>query len=65
MSKKFSGLIIAMEVADREDLDLANHLVGLKQRFVRLRFHTTADLAKVKKDLLSAVRRNKENMKSR
>ena len=44
--------------------DLANHLVGLKQTYVKLTFLTTHDLTKVRKDLLSAVRRNKERQKT-
>jgi len=32
LSKKFSGLIAGMEVMEKEDLDLHNHLVGLKQK---------------------------------
>ncbi len=32
LSKKFSGVIAKMELVDKEDLDLANHLVGIKQR---------------------------------
>ncbi len=32
LSKKYTGLIAKMELVDKEDLDLANHLVGLKQR---------------------------------
>jgi DNA polymerase epsilon subunit 1 len=38
--------------------------VGLKQTYVKLTFLTTHDLTKVRKDLLSAVRRNKERQKT-
>ena len=44
--------------------DLANHLVGLKQSYVKMTFLTTHDLIKVRKDLQSAVRKNKERQKS-
>ena len=44
--------------------DLANHLVGLKQTYVKMTFLTTHDLVKVRKDILSAVRRNKERQKT-
>ncbi len=64
LSKKFSGLIAKMEMVDKEDLDLANHLVGIKQRFIKLSFLTTTDLNKVKRDLWSAVRRNKARAKA-
>jgi len=32
LSKKFTGLIAGMETVEKEDLDLHNHLVGLKQK---------------------------------
>jgi hypothetical protein len=47
LSKKYSGLVTSMEVVRKEDLDLANHLVGLKQTFLKLSFLTTTDLNKV------------------
>ena len=67
MSKKYtagSGLVHAMETVRKEDLDLANHLVGLKQTYLKLYFLTVADLIKVRKDLLFAVRRNRERQKT-
>ena len=64
LSKKFGGLVTSMTVVQKEDLDLHNHLVGLKQTYVKLTFLTTSDLTKVKKDLNAAVRRNKEKAKS-
>jgi DNA polymerase epsilon subunit 1 len=39
-------------------------LVGLKQTYVKMTFLTTHDLTKVRKDILSAVRKNKERQKS-
>ena len=48
----------------KEDLDLHNHLVGLKQLFLKLTFLTTSDLQKVRKELNTAVRKNKERAKA-
>ena len=53
-----------MKNVQKEDLDLANHLVGLKQTFIKMSFLNMTDLQKVRKDLLSAVRKNKERMKN-
>ncbi|XP_059098833.1 DNA polymerase epsilon catalytic subunit A-like [Tigriopus californicus] len=65
LSKKYGGgLITAMEIVHKEDLDLPNHLVGLKQTYLKLTFLTTADLTRVRKDLLTAVRKNKERLKA-
>jgi DNA polymerase epsilon subunit 1 len=36
-----------MDIVQREDLDLPNHLVGLKQSYVKLSFLTCTELMKV------------------
>ena len=48
----------------KEDLDLHNHLVGLKQLFLKLTFLTSSDLQKVRRELNTAVRKNKERAKA-
>ena len=53
LSKKYGGLIRGMENTKKEDLDLANHLVGLKQTYIKMSFLNMTDLQKVRKDLLS------------
>lgn len=53
-----------LENVKKEDLDLANHLVGLKQTYIKMSFLNMTDLQKVRKDLLSAVRKNKERLKN-
>ena len=42
-----------------------NHLVGLKRRFLKLKFHTVEDLMKAKREIMPAVRKNWEREKSR
>jgi hypothetical protein len=64
LSKKYGGTIRGLETVRKEDLDLANHLVGLKQTFIKMSFLNMTDLQKVRKELLTAVRKNKERMKS-
>ena len=64
LSKKYGQFIHKMETVTKEDLDLANHLVGLKQTYLKLSFLTVTDMNKVKKDVLMAVRRNKEREKT-
>ncbi len=56
--------LIGLENVKKEDLDLANHLVGLKQTFIKLSFLNMTDMQKVRKDLLAAVRKNKERLKN-
>ncbi|KAG7176387.1 DNA polymerase epsilon catalytic subunit A-like [Homarus americanus] len=65
LTKKFSGHLATVEVVRKEDLDLDNHLTGLKQTLLKLSFMTVNDLMKVKQSIQTAVRRNKEAAKSK
>ncbi|XP_029426854.1 DNA polymerase epsilon catalytic subunit A isoform X2 [Rhinatrema bivittatum] len=60
LSKKFQGKIAKLETVPKEDLNLPNHLVGLKRNYIRLAFHTVDDLVKVRKEISPTVRKNKE-----
>lgn len=63
LSKKFAGHISSLEILSKEDLDLPNHLIGLKQRYLKLSFLTVNDLMKVRPQIMSAVKKNKEREK--
>ena len=41
-----------------------NHLVGLKRNYLKLSFLCVEDLMKVKKDIFTAVRKNRDREKS-
>uniref|UniRef100_A0A8B9M2Z8 DNA polymerase epsilon catalytic subunit n=1 Tax=Accipiter nisus TaxID=211598 RepID=A0A8B9M2Z8_9AVES len=60
LSKKFQGKIAKLETVPKEDLDLPNHLVGLKRNYIKLSFNTVDDLVKVRKEISPAVRKNRE-----
>ncbi|XP_059166217.1 DNA polymerase epsilon catalytic subunit A-like [Physella acuta] len=64
LGRRFSGKIATIETVFKEDLDLANHLVGLKRSYIKLSFYNTEDLIKVRKDIFPAVRKNKEREKN-
>ncbi|XP_076247642.1 DNA polymerase epsilon catalytic subunit 1 [Calliopsis andreniformis] len=64
LNKKYSGLIHKMEILYKEDLDLPNHLIGLKQKYLKISFVNTVDLNKVKRDIIKAVKVNKEREKT-
>ncbi|KAG5892154.1 hypothetical protein JTB14_026392 [Gonioctena quinquepunctata] len=59
LSKKYTGSIAKMEMSTKEDLDLPNHLIGLKQRYIKLSFFNQTDLKKVRKEILKVVRKNR------
>jgi DNA polymerase epsilon subunit 1 len=64
-SKRFAGRIAGMDLVEKEDLDLANHLVGIRGKFLKLRFHSVEDLIKARREILPIVRRNKERDKAK
>ncbi|XP_062890220.1 DNA polymerase epsilon catalytic subunit A isoform X2 [Mobula hypostoma] len=64
LSKKFQGKISKITTVPKEDLDLPNHLVGLKRLYIKLAFNTVDELMKVRKEIFPAVRKNKEKEKS-
>ncbi|XP_019956457.2 DNA polymerase epsilon catalytic subunit A [Paralichthys olivaceus] len=64
LSKKFQGKVAKLEILPKEDLDLPNHLVGLKRSYIRLSFNTVDDLIKVKREISPAVRKNREKEQS-
>nr|XP_028564984.1 DNA polymerase epsilon catalytic subunit A [Podarcis muralis] len=60
LSKKFQGKIAKLDTVPKEDLDLPNHLVGLKRTYLKLSFNTVDDLVKVRKEITPAVKKNRE-----
>ncbi|KAM8817888.1 DNA polymerase epsilon catalytic subunit A isoform 4-T4 [Rhynchonycteris naso] len=60
LSKKFQGKIAKVETVPKEDLDLPNHLVGLKRNYIKLSFNTVEDLVRVRKDISPSIRKNRE-----
>ncbi|XP_015904688.2 DNA polymerase epsilon catalytic subunit A [Parasteatoda tepidariorum] len=64
LTRKYGGLISKVEIVQKEDLELSNHLSGLKGKFVKLMFSAINDLTKVRKDIMPHVRKNKEKVKN-
>ncbi|XP_033227375.1 DNA polymerase epsilon catalytic subunit A isoform X2 [Belonocnema kinseyi] len=62
--KKYTGLISKIDSITKEDLDLPNHLIGLKQRYLKLKFANLVNMTKVKRDIMAAVKVNREREKS-
>ncbi|KOC70592.1 DNA polymerase epsilon catalytic subunit A [Habropoda laboriosa] len=63
LNKKYADIIHKVETFYKEDLDLPNHLIGLKQKYLKLSFLNTVDLNKVRRDIRKAVKINKEREK--
>ncbi|XP_063895802.1 DNA polymerase epsilon catalytic subunit 1 [Helicoverpa armigera] len=63
LSKRFAGTIHKINVIEKEDLDLLNHLSGIKQRYIKLSFMSQNEMMKVRREILTAVNKNKEREK--
>ncbi|XP_037953438.1 DNA polymerase epsilon catalytic subunit 1 [Teleopsis dalmanni] len=64
LNRKYSGQLSNVEQLVKEDLDLPNHLSGLKQDYLKLSFLNQTAMTKVRRELMSAVRKNIEREKS-
>ncbi len=62
LSRKLSGHVSGIGMVN--NLDLPNHLVGLRRRYLKLQFATVEDLMKTKREVMSAVRKNRERDKN-
>lgn len=60
LSEEFQGKIAKAETVPKEDLDLPNHLVGLKRNDIKPSFHTVEGLIRVKREIMPAVRKKQE-----
>jgi DNA polymerase epsilon subunit 1 len=61
--RKYEGIIVEIETVEKEDLELLNHLSGLKRTYLKLVFYSVQGLMKVKKDLFQKIQTNKSRKK--
>ena len=47
-------------MVEKEDLDLPNHLSGIRQTYLKIVFDNTKDLVSVRSELLRIISRNKD-----
>jgi DNA polymerase epsilon subunit 1 len=62
LSRRFSDQRMVVEMADKEDLDLANHLAGHQQRYLKLKFNNVGDLMEVRKQLMPMIEENQSKL---
>eukprot|EP00899_Mesostigma_viride_P020528 jgi/Mesvir1/28477/Mv15897-RA.2 len=58
LRRKFEGSLREIEHVEKEDLDLKNHLSGLRRPLLKLSFASVQELMDVKRELLPVVERN-------
>lgn len=61
--RRFENTVESLQRVLKEDLDMPNHLAGLRRCYLQLNFRNTADLMSVRKVLLPLALRNAEHYK--
>ncbi|KAJ9554747.1 hypothetical protein OSB04_009361 [Centaurea solstitialis] len=60
LRRRYEGQIADIQIMEKEDLDLKNHLSGLRKTYLKISFDTVQQLMQVKSDLMHVVERNQE-----
>ena len=60
LKRKFDKQLVSAQVVELEDMDLPNHLSGIKRAYLKLSFLNTRDLMDVRKLLRSAAEKNQK-----
>ncbi|XP_010557398.1 PREDICTED: DNA polymerase epsilon catalytic subunit A [Tarenaya hassleriana] len=59
LRRRYESQVADVEIIEKEDLDLKNHLSGLHKKYLKVSFDTVQHLMDVKRDLLHIAERNK------
>ncbi|KAM1255671.1 hypothetical protein ACFX1Q_029918 [Malus domestica] len=59
LRRRYQNQIADVQIVQKEDLDLKNHLSGLRKSYLKLSFDNVQQLMNVKSDLLHVVERNR------
>lgn len=62
LTKKYP--VLKIEHVEKENLDLKNHLSGLKSKFLFISFPSIVEMAAFKKDMFPQIRKNQNNQKT-
>lgn len=60
--RKFEGLVKGIMRVEKEDLQMPNHLLGYRRKFLRLAFENVGDLLGVRKVILPIAENNRKSM---
>ncbi|XP_004343753.2 DNA polymerase epsilon catalytic subunit [Capsaspora owczarzaki ATCC 30864] len=58
LKRKYEDSVSSVQILAKEDLDLKNHLVGIKQLYIKLTFNNVQQLLKVRKPLMAAAKKS-------
>ncbi|KAK2968075.1 hypothetical protein RJ640_000490, partial [Escallonia rubra] len=62
LRRRYEGQVADIEIVEKEDLNLKNHLSGLQKTYLKLSFDTVQQLMNVKNDLMHVVERNQAKL---
>ncbi|KAI3461306.1 hypothetical protein Pfo_017969 [Paulownia fortunei] len=62
LRRRYEGQVADIEIVEKEDLDLKNHLSGLHKCYLKISFDTVQQLMQVKNDLIHVVERNQAKL---
>ncbi|KAL6577446.1 DNA polymerase epsilon catalytic subunit A [Orobanche minor] len=62
LRRRYEGQVAEIEIVEKEDLDLKNHLSGLHKCYLKISFDTVQQLMQVKNDLIHVVEKNQANL---
>ncbi|KAI9594971.1 hypothetical protein BDF19DRAFT_465848 [Syncephalis fuscata] len=62
LKKQYEGTIEHIEQVNKEDLNMPNHLLGLKRTFIKLSFRSVRELLTIRKIIMPAVKRNEAKL---
>ena len=60
--RKFEGLVKSLKRVEKEDLQMPNHLLGYRRRFLQLAFENVSDLLSVRKVIMPIAEKNRSGM---
>lgn len=64
LQRKYGGSAAKIEIVEKEDLDMPNHLIGLKRSMIKLSFYNTTVMNKIRVEINRSVKKNKEREKT-
>ncbi|XP_074301915.1 DNA polymerase epsilon catalytic subunit A-like [Silene latifolia] len=59
LKRRYENDIAGIDILEKEDLDLKNHLSGLRKSYLKISFDTVQQLMNVRNDLVRVVERNR------
>ena len=62
LNNTFENRVLQIDLVDKVDLDLPNHLSGKTQKYIKLSFKTVEELLDIRNELKSIINRNNETI---